>query len=433
MIAFLSGYCDCKKSYKPVSDSAAKKYLQTFGYVGTSNMLNASPNSMGGGNVEDTLSVFKKAIKKFQEFAGLLPTGQLDEATKTKMAEPRCGVVDVMTSAFTWDKTDLTYSIESFSTDLPREEVRDAIAKAYKMWSDVTPLNFREVPSNGDIRVKFGAGSHGDPWPFDGSGGVLAHATFPKSGYLHFDEDEDWAYKDHNKLINYQYIDLLSVAIHEAGHTLGLEHSRDKNAIMAPFYQDVVDRYGNYVESKLARDDIEKIQDLYGLQEPKKKKQLFLVRGTAYLFSSTKVYEIQNNKVIDVHSLKQLFPNGPPYTQGAFGNRETDTTYLFHDRKVYSYKYDDRRRSFKLENGYPKRLPFSLKFNPMGAFRWSDNQDYLFNANDYAVYNDEVNGIRTQGRVPERFKNFPRLEAIRGKLIQHKNAQQILKRFLRYT
>lgn len=23
-VAFLSGYCDCKKSYKPVSDSAAK-------------------------------------------------------------------------------------------------------------------------------------------------------------------------------------------------------------------------------------------------------------------------------------------------------------------------------------------------------------------------------------------------------------------------
>ncbi|CAI4222771.1 unnamed protein product [Auanema sp. JU1783] len=257
-----------KSKMKPVTDDKAKKYLQDFGYIGPSNSLGSSPNGMNA-DFGSSSSWLKRAITKFQEFAGLQKTGELDDETKTKMAEPRCGVIDVAAvtsggAAFKWRKTQLTYSIENFSPDLPREDVRRAVREAYSLWSDVTPLEFSEVSSGGDIKIRFGTNNHNDPWPFDGKGGVLAHATMPENGALHFDDDENWAFEDAQKIGSDQATDFLAVAIHEGGHTLGLDHSRIDSAIMAPFYSKTVDSNGRYNRPKLHSDDIRSIQDIYG-------------------------------------------------------------------------------------------------------------------------------------------------------------------------
>ena len=82
---------------------------------------------------------------------------------------------------------------------------------------------------------------------------MLAHAYFPSDGRAHFDEDE--TYTDGTS----RGTNLLWVATHEFGHSLGLEHSDVRGAIMYPYYT------GYVPNMKLHSDDIRGIQSLYGM------------------------------------------------------------------------------------------------------------------------------------------------------------------------
>uniref|UniRef100_A0A8C5QAF0 Peptidase metallopeptidase domain-containing protein n=1 Tax=Leptobrachium leishanense TaxID=445787 RepID=A0A8C5QAF0_9ANUR len=203
-------------------------------------------------------------IKEMQRFFGMRVTGKLNKETMDTMHTPRCGMPDV--AQFTlfagrpkWPRNSLTYRILNYTPDLPVPVVNDAIQKAFQVWSNVTPLTFRMIPGGqADIFIQFSQGGHGDSNPFDGPSNVLAHAYAPGNGIggdAHFDEGERWS--NSNLGIN-----LFLVAAHEFGHSLGLGHSDDRQALMFPTY-----RFVNANSFRLGQDDINGIQSLYGRRQ----------------------------------------------------------------------------------------------------------------------------------------------------------------------
>lgn len=168
----------------------ADEYLKRYGYI---DVLQKS-------GLQAVVST-SKALKKLQQQLGLEETGSLDQSTIDAMKQPRCGVPDIRNyqtfeGDLKWDHTDVTYRILNYSPDMEASLIDDAFARAFKVWSDITPLTFtRLYDGTADIMISFGKKDHGDPYPFDGKDGLLAHAYPPGDGIqgdAHFDDDEYW-------------------------------------------------------------------------------------------------------------------------------------------------------------------------------------------------------------------------------------------------
>ncbi|KAF5307663.1 hypothetical protein FQR65_LT06718 [Abscondita terminalis] len=247
---------------------ASNNYIptsKTFDFMKRYGYLEDTPNS----EALYTEDAIRDVIKNVQKFGGIAETGIIDNATLALMKAPRCGVPDILKNSRSkryvlgskgWRKRHITYHLLNWSPKLGEHVVADNIQKALDIWGRYGRLTFTRVNDlNADILVFFARGSHGDNFPFDGPGEVLAHAFFPsespgRGGDIHFDEEENWSV--HTKEST-DGTDFFTVAFHELGHSLGLSHSPVTTSIMFPYYQgyandldydDILGMYALYIQ-----------------------------------------------------------------------------------------------------------------------------------------------------------------------------------------
>ncbi|KAM4702092.1 collagenase 3-like [Discoglossus pictus] len=354
-----------------------------------------------------------------QLFFGLPVTGELTNDTINLMKHPRCGVPDVaeykgMVTKIRWASNILTYRIVNYTPDLTPAEVDQAMKKAFKVWSDVTPLRFVQIRSGtADIMITFGARDHGDFFPFDGRFGILAHAFPPGQqigGDTHFDEDETWT-MDKNEY------NLFAVAAHEFGHALGLGHSNKPSALMYPLYT-----YINSDDFNLPADDIQAIQDLYGPRIlTKESTDLTIpticdpelpIDAIANFDASTIIFRDRyfwhHNPTLTetkVSLITSIGPDLPSTIDAAYNSSERDILYIFKGRKFWVVN------KFTMFDGYPRDIsefgfPINVKKVDAAVHDLHTGKTYFFT--EYLCWSyDEKQGMMDQGFPKSIESQFP--------------------------
>ncbi|KAA0719910.1 Stromelysin-3 [Triplophysa tibetana] len=296
-----------------------------------------------------------------------------------------------------WDKTDLTYRIMRTPWQMSLEKVRDVLNEALRAWSNVTPLTFTEVTSGrADITIDFNRYWHGDNLPFDGPGGILAHAFFPRTyreGDIHFDYDESWTIRNN----------------------MGLQHSLEPGAVMSPFYS------FSY-PLLLSVDDKRGIQSLYGAKQMEEKVEkneippeapetneieitmpdacqtdfdaVSMIRGELFFFKSGYVWRIREGKLqAGYPALASRHWRGiPDKIDAAFEDRSGNIWFF----QGQSYWVFDAERQITGPDSV-HRLGLSVK-DIQAALMWGEDKTqkiYFFKSGNYWRFNLLENRIDT--------------------------------------
>ncbi|XP_030630738.1 matrix metallopeptidase-21 [Chanos chanos] len=442
---------------------------------------------------------FIVALKEFQRVSGLPVTGVFDDATKTAMNKPRCGVPDKMdlnstadhnsTSPALWNDTTITNETESemfdfgvlngtaqdnqhepeglgpirkkrdlaalvhgrrhrrdvmemghvafsktvlkwrligegYSSQLSVDDQRYIFRLAFRMWSEVSPLEFLEDQSSPlediDIRLGFGTGRHlGCTQRFDGAGREFAHAWF--LGDIHFDDDEHFTAPNTGNGIS-----LLKVAVHEIGHVLGLPHIYRTGSIMQPSY------LPQEATFELDWMDRRAIQHLYGgckghfstvfdwIRKERTQYGEVVVRFNTYFMRDSWywLYENRNNRTrygdpVAVQVGWHGIPSGGVDAHVHVWTRNTDAVYFFKGTQYWRYDGEnDQVFTMDPDTGhrYPRLISegFSGVSGPIDTafFDRRDSHIYFFRGTD--VYKFDIRANRLAAGFPKKITEiFP--------------------------
>ncbi|CAH1784532.1 unnamed protein product [Owenia fusiformis] len=270
---------------------------------------------------------------------------------------------DIFNNTMVFNKTEITWRIlkNRYSRRIPNDLQEMIMKDAFRRWSEVIPLNFFQDDHSDikqvDIQIAFGTGWHlSCKRQFDGMGSEMAHSwrDSNQKGHIHFDDDENYIQEDvHNVGIN-----LLTVAVHEIGHVLGLAHTPRYDSVMYSVYK------GTH-NIELPWHDRQAIQQLYGV-----------CRGKFDLIMDYVKY----------HEKKWVF-----------------NTYFFRNDHFWMYENQENRTRY----GDPKYTSNSWKGLPsqLDAYvhAWSSigNVKMFFGGDKFWIYSDVVDSVYpgTDGRL----------------------------------
>ncbi|TTC29609.1 Matrix metallopeptidase-21 [Bagarius yarrelli] len=326
-----------------------------------------------------------------------------------------------------FSKSVLTWRLigEGYSSQLSVDEQRHIFRLAFRMWSEVSPLQFvedlRSPPDEIDIRLGFGTGRHlGCSQSFDGAGREFAHAWF--LGDIHFDDDEHFTAPNTGNGIS-----LLKVAVHEIGHVLGLPHIYRSGSIMQPSYRPQDDGF------ELDWLDRKAIQNLYGgcggrfstvfdwIRKERSAYGEVVVRFNTYFMRNGWywLYENRSNRTRygDPVSVQVGWHGLPSSGVDAYvhvWSRETDTAYFFKGTQYWRYDSENDQTFSEDPDGqrYPRLISegFPGVPGPIDTAYYDRRDAHIYFFRGSMVYRFSIQANKLAAQSPQRMTElFPAL------------------------
>ncbi|KAI6196368.1 Matrix metalloproteinase [Aphelenchoides besseyi] len=367
---------------RSAADKFVKDYLDAFGY---SHSVQAAGTKTAGTEEEE-------ALKEFQKFMGINPSGKVDTMTKSAMLRKRCSNWDKPIPTHEpklWEKTSLVWAIQSYPVGLNASDVRELVAQAFKAWEiviaiDFVPATTRTPQNEVDIWFEF---TDTDPINRnDRTGFSVGGATEPVKSRVWIKRTERWGTFQRQEAGR---LDIFLTIVHEIGHILGLQHSTDQvdpqNEVVEPQPDAGVSTDGEREDCPSA---------LWSMTKTPSGRYALFVDDLVYRFNSDRLL------IGGPQKIQSVFPKAPQRISVAISNG--NQVALIEERLIFGYKENDKDGSFSLLPDYPKRLHSMVLFFPSSAFPLSNGSGGVF-----ATYSLEGNSPSFLNDKNVYFPNLP--------------------------